>query len=455
MAAWSAPPGIPTPTFGIGELAGAPTHFVDNSHPRATDFLNHYGSPSAPRLSVPDVLPAGSVVEVRGGPYFIGDVTWTLNGTGSRPVFVRGPSQDARPVFQGGDLRLEGSYFIVENIEVTAPDGDNNGRVRFDGSNTHHATLRFSYVHDAPGATGAGILNHSGDDVVIYANEIARIGIIPDRRDVHGLWTGCGTERVWVLDNHIHHNGGDAIQFGHGCWHSPPGPASVYIGHNHLHADEENGIDIKETVGPVVISQNTIHGYRPGRFSGIGEAIRINDEGAQGEIWVLFNRAYDSSACVQPERSKSTGIFVVGNVLHDCAIGVGRGAHFVVGNTIVGTQAGIEGGEAVDNLVTEAAVGVAKGVTRCQRNLLWRAPVGRGASCVETISADPLLAMNGPVPVGLQAGSPAIDAAREAHAVYDRYRSAYGIDIRVDAAGRPRPQGLAWDLGAHEVEVPR
>src|SRR5215207_5004347 len=66
---WKAPLGIPVPAFGITQKAGAATHYVDNSSSAATDTSNPNGSPSKPRLTVPTLLPAGAIVEVRGGPY--------------------------------------------------------------------------------------------------------------------------------------------------------------------------------------------------------------------------------------------------------------------------------------------------------------------------------------------------------------------------------------------------
>jgi len=88
---WSPPIGIPSPAFGIKEchtmyaksqidrgngLAPYPlsadgpyTHYVDNTHAAATDEGNPFGSSGKPRKSIPLLLPAGSVVEVHGGPY--------------------------------------------------------------------------------------------------------------------------------------------------------------------------------------------------------------------------------------------------------------------------------------------------------------------------------------------------------------------------------------------------
>jgi hypothetical protein len=50
----------------------------------------------------------------------------------------------------------------------------------------------------------------------------------------------------------------------------------------------------------------------------------------------------------------------------------------------------------------------------------------------------------------LKPGSPARDAGTD-HPAYGRFRELYGLDIRRDADGRPRPAGRAFDLGAYEA----
>ena len=83
--AYEAPTGIPAPPFGIDE--SRPPHpddwpssevpgyyYVDNTHLSATDTDNEYGYPDQPRQTLPTdigVWPAGTYVEVHGGPYTV------------------------------------------------------------------------------------------------------------------------------------------------------------------------------------------------------------------------------------------------------------------------------------------------------------------------------------------------------------------------------------------------
>jgi hypothetical protein len=94
VGAFDPPVGIPAPSFGIddthavyvGQLyaaggfvnrdsgSGPYTHYVDNSTPDCTDSGSEDGTEVIPRCSPPPAdLPAGTVVELPGGPYLVRD----------------------------------------------------------------------------------------------------------------------------------------------------------------------------------------------------------------------------------------------------------------------------------------------------------------------------------------------------------------------------------------------
>jgi hypothetical protein len=59
------PIGVPEPEFGLVEsCTSAFTHYVDSSHPNATDLDNPYGTLNQPRRTIPRYLAAGSIVEI-------------------------------------------------------------------------------------------------------------------------------------------------------------------------------------------------------------------------------------------------------------------------------------------------------------------------------------------------------------------------------------------------------
>jgi hypothetical protein len=75
--------------------------------------------------------------------------------------------------------------------------------------------------------------------------------------------------------------------------------------------------------------------------------------------------------------------------------------------------------------------------------------IGECEGCRE---GDPLFVDSAAARFDLLPGSPAIDGG-VAEAAYDSYQALYGVDIRVDKAGRRRPQGAAWDMGAYEASA--
>lgn len=455
---WVPPIGIPAPDFGIDDshtmYAGMPgysdagngpyTHYVDNTA-GCTDSGNPSGSPSSPRCTVPTTLAAGSVVEIHGGPYSDGStLQWRMNGTASQPVFIRGIGPNNKPIFRGEQIELTGSYGIVEYIEADQAD------VEWPGPSDHIA-LRHSHVHDHPG-TGAIVDNGQGFNTVIYNNEINNHGTIPSAKDRHGVYTGENTDQVWIVDNHIHHNSGDAIQFCHGCVGLGIGPRRVYIGRNLMHNDEENAIDLKEFVGPVIISENIIHSYVTGPFSGRGEAIRINDEGSQGDVWLLYNEIYDANSAIQPDDSDAT-VYVIGNIMRDINdLTLGSDADFVINNTIYNAATAMGNvGEVRDNIIYNASGTAIQSVSGgCSHNLISNAGSAPG-SCSNTVTDDPQLTFdtNNRL-VGVADTSPAVGAASSDHAVYQTFQSQFGMNIRLDANGNARPAGASWTIGAHE-----
>ena len=448
--AWTPPIGIPAPAFGIEETVddATYTHWVDNSRPCSN---SGNGSPTAPRCTIPTTLAAGSVVQVRGGPYSVGHETWTFGGTAAQPVYVRGPRSGPRPYLgNNADVEMVGRYGIVENLRMRIWTFDDGG---------DHLALRHSEVRDHPGTGAAVGVGSDNRHIVIYDCEIAGNGVIPSSGDHHGInLYDAGIADVWIVDNHIHHNSGDAIQFCHSCNTAGPpndGPARVYIGRNEMHDDEENAIDLKEFIGPVVISQNRMYGYAVGLDSN-GEALRVNDEGAQGQLWIVFNDIWDSELGINADEAAASAIYIVGNEIHDihdtAVYGVplaGSASVRVVDNTIVGVPDAILVGEVRGNIVQATGTAIGAGGGGCSHNLVAEGDVDR--FCANGRSGDPGLVRAGIHVTGLQPESPAVDAGFPGHAAYTTFQNAFGTSIQTDCVGVARPQGSGWDMGAYEL----
>lgn len=443
--------GVPTPAFGLNTRPLTATHFVDNTHIAATDTGNPTGTALRPRRTVPTVLSAGAVVEIRGGPYSTGNLTWTSQGTLERPVFVIGVGN---PLFQGDGMghRLvtAGSFMIVEGLTFNGVKHDIVGQ---------SMSLRNSVIRNT-NTTAVVVL---GNRTVLYNNEIHNNGD-PNaitERDTHGVLVVPGAQYTWILRNNIHHNGGDAIQVGSVAT-TEPVAEYVYIAANYLHEDRENGVDIKMS-RHVVVASNSIAGYYP-RSSSAGEAIVVHNN--PSFVWILNNAVgYASQGIV----CTGADIYIVaGNVIANVR---GNGLNpsnlystsgiltynstrtFHVNNTISASDAGISLGgttptEVVNNIVT--------GLTQATVPIRFSSSTTRAASTVSNNYTGANPGFVDPARGDFRLlGSPLVVDAGMNHFIFAAYRQIYGVAFGADLYGGQRQIGGAVDIGAAEFQPPR
>jgi hypothetical protein len=479
---WRPPIGIPAPPFGITQVAGTPTYYVNNQHASATDSSNPTGTPTRPRATIPTSFPAGAVVEVRGGPYAIGYISWSSAGTASAPVIVKGVGMpvlrggtESRIAMAGANLIVEG--LVIENIQIVmAPDIS-----RF--------ALRFCEVRNySPGRHGSAVAL-DGSDVVAYGNEVHHNGDpnSPTEVDLVGIFAMPSVDRAWILDNHIHHNGGDSVLVG-AATSAEPWAQFVYVGRNQMHEDRENGIDVKQS-RDVILSQNIIYGYVP-RDSSSGEAIVVHN--GPERVWILSNLVASSALGIVGTFAK--GYYVIGNaitrirhVATDTSYtpsNMYKGAGILtygetlnslhINNTIWDSDAGISYGSAstateivnnvVGNLVQPShqlgfSSSVALNLSKVTNNLLSGETRIRISGSIVGCSAMTLCYTGDPRFVDatnanfkLQVGSPAIDRGA-VHPIYQTFRTQYGVDMMTDYTDSPRLIGSTLDLGATEFQT--
>ncbi len=522
---WIAPTGTPAPAFGINQSHymyagktfnygsglqaykdagnGPYTHYVDNTKAGATDTSNPFGTAEKPRLTVPWDLPAGSVVEIHGGPYTYGGSFsyFSGKGTADKPVFIRGYSPDAMPLFQKMSIRVRGEYMIIENLKFKEVW---TGLKTFSGDPfgvNHHVALRNTEMYGLPPTYATVFAVGSGRDVVLYNNYFHDNGDpnYHDENDFHGVWAGQGSQRVWIVDNHSHGHGGDSVQINSNNTAFDTWARWIYIGRNVYYADGENAVDIKQA-RDVIISDNRFYGYKPTNFAHSGSdgtAIVVHYNPA--DVWIINNEIYNSYNGIRT--NGSTRGWIVGNVIHDISapgsnpssawssgaaiITWAQGELNVVGNTIYRVDAGFNSPNSlpamsfVNNIVANLNLSGSRHVAAenstipansLAYNNLFYQPGGTvrirwGSGTYNTVAdwvkstgdgqgsmiADPLLVNMAKNDVRLQAGSPAVDTASTWAHHTNTFKSLYGIELNQDFFAMPRPSGKGLDIGAVEL----
>ena len=319
---WDPPIGIPAPSFGINEdytmyneqsnrnpeltyyessSGGYYTHYIDNTNPNATDSDNPYGTEEKPRQTLPACYPtpypAGSVIEIHGGPYEYGGknslgystVSIICNGTQQYPIFIRGVES---PIFKSFGFILTGTYFIIEKVKLE------NCYTQFNKNNeSSYVSIRDIELYDLRDTTTAinvGISQGTNydqvHDIVVYDSYIHDCGDMEaiQENDRMGVTISYG-HNFWVLNCIMHHMSGDAV---HINTEEPYIGRFAFVGKNTFYSCKENAVDIKE-FSDAIVSENTCYDFHPVSSSD-GTALVNNEDNPHSNIWYLFNYVYDA-----------------------------------------------------------------------------------------------------------------------------------------------------------------
>lgn len=516
QAAWTDITGIPQPSFGVTEVAPErPSnwstevvgfYYVEPSNVEATDSGNVFGTPAMPRASIPDPIPAGSVVELHGR--FDSRVTVNALGTPSDPVFLRGSTYDSRPTL-GLEVFLNGSYLITENIKTEPRDASvGNGSSGFrikEGS--EFITVRNSEVsglgnNNRTGGLSIGTWSYAGTDIVnnilidnLDVHDIGNLNATYDQ-DGHGVTIHGNAQNIWVTNNSMTRNSGDGVQIEAQHNRGREHIHHIYLGNNTAFNNKQTGLWVKHA-RDVIISGNEIYDiHRSDSSSGACTGYQYSAD----NLWFINNKlhnCYQGIYAASGDPGEQTSVYYIGNTIFNInsdmpanphqaggiTIRMSSANHFIVNNTIDDTDIGlsipISSGniEIANNIISgrnepsgwDIYIEAIATNTTADNNVIhhsngisisWNwtnhsslsslfSASGQCGSCIEM---DPLLKPSHEIDIT----SPALNSAEMSnndHVVYSIFTESYGLDIRQDAHGTPRPQ-QHWDIGAFELDLP-
>jgi hypothetical protein len=473
-------------------------YYIDGSDSNCSQQVT-FGSITEPRCRFPSPLPAGSYVEVHGGPYtYTGTIYINSQGTESEPVWIVGAKDNLVKM----SLVLYGTYLYVDGLNI---EGDKGISARpYNDTQTDHIMVRNTTITGSgslsAGSTGLrtnGLPGFQFEGFIGYNNTISYMGDSEAavENDRHAMSTGSYINNVWHLYNNTHHNGGDGVQYSHGGTNAH----HFYYGGNTSYDEGENCVDIKQA-NDVIISENTCYNINSSSSSN-GACMVVHYDPSR--IWFINN---DISECVFGITSSGAyELHIVGNNIHgmreDLAetnsdissyqSGAGVRAYntgntYISNNTITDAVRGIvyealSGYEAdiTGNLIANLRNGEYTGNNAyaimlkgdnttvansdIENNLFYNpvqlyvdgithtdlATLISSGKCYYCITANPLFSPDGH---SLTFGSPAINTGSFSNS-YTVFKNLYGKEITTDILGNDRPYDGLWDIGAYEYAV--
>ncbi len=486
-------------------------YFVEYATGSDTD--NTYGTPTAPRKTIPFPVPAGSYVVVSGNYNYIqNDIKLRGEGTGetwvageSGPVWVVSDTEN-RAEITDKKMLLSGSYVYLDGFYFHS-----GGRIQLGsnqpGSPVDHILIRNSEMKGEVDVAGGVLINTVGlkddpaSDIIIYNNKAHRIGPLDSDVDIDAR--GCSiqsyTSNMWVVNNEFS-NSSAGLQVEAGTLENQPTAHHIYIARNHIFDIAQAGIGIKYALD-IIISENVIHDIIDTPWS---PAKGIGFQYAPDRVWILYNEIYNAYTGIRGGSdnggagTNGKSVFIIGNFIHDATIdgtahngatsGLGieinNGAtpRYIINNTIVNSDIAVANGYYNSTMIIENNVfsntrdfdvmledSYQTGTLSTLRNnhfdaeakITWsngvthdlasfQAAFDKGEGCM---SAAPLFVAANANDFSLQAASTAVAAGLTPSAltldVYDHFETLYGLNIKVDINQVARPTTGAWNMGAY------
>lgn len=492
------------------EVAGY--YFIDNAS--GTDLGRVYGTPAAPRKTLPNPIPVGSRVEISGiySEVAAGIIpivaagngnSWVANTDG--PVFVV-TDPVSQGVLAGGKAVLAGTHLIIDGVNSIH-------RIQFASGNPTYAGNHLTYrnadvdgsVASVEGTAVAMTSDTDGDPKLhhacLYNVSIHDFGpTVPDfDRDYQGLAISDHCEDLYVLDNHIYNMAGSGVAVAVNASNLVPA-TRVWVAGNLIHNCWQSGVWVKNGVD-VVFSQNIIHDIIETPWS---PSKAMGGQYFPEYVWYIFNTVYNVRYGFRAASTTGTGnayMHVIGNIFYDIGLGIpplnspwntctvqfhgGRFRYFI-DNTCVRVMSGLHVSNTTNTNTTEFHGNIIADITHENGHHFYSETTQQSGSVltnnqyyddtalrlrngysggsesdlaawkaatgnsVGDQDGDPLFVDSANNDFSLNFGSPCVNSNTK-HPVYDQFLSDYGMDISVDIKELIRPIVSGdWDRGAIE-----
>jgi hypothetical protein len=348
-----------------------------------TDSGRTYGTPSAPRKTIPNPVPAGARVELAAGAYgggtlaageYSGAAELDLTAAGTSAAWAAGSAGPAW-IIGANSLAsimtcpwiMHGSYCYIDGIKWP--------RIRYyrlqigsGGADypSDHFLIRNCEM-DGAGGVGAygmiiaGKLGFINQHTIIYNNIIHGYGNMATTidEDNNALATGDYCFDLWVVNNTMHTCTAGIRAGSAGGAAGPETCQRLYIGGNHVYNILQSGIWVKYSQN-VVFSSNYVHDIVDTPWS---PSKCIGAQYAPKGLWMIYNRLEAGRygvliSSTEGSLTETWPVYIIGNVItgarqpsgtYTSLGGYGNGAiavwgsneRYIVGNTVFDNCSGI------------------------------------------------------------------------------------------------------------------
>jgi hypothetical protein len=322
-------------------------HYVDISDRRASDDERH-GSKDRPWRTLEyafQQLRPGDTLLVREGTYQNETIVLTEQNSGRHdaPIIVKAYPGETVVLQDGKPIRFYGAtWWIIDGLNFERPQGPSIqlGQHRaLDNQLTvaaEHITIMNCGFQDAQ---YAAIPIFYGYDISIQSNRFRRIRpgtpFAEQGRETNAVVVKYIGDRIEIRDNQFEDVGSDGVHIGSQAYVPGSDIGDVEVVANEFWVNRpyagilgnvgENGIDVKKCRGPILISGNKIHGFRPttpqqDASGAYGEGLIVH--GDARNVTIEGNLFYDNTVHLSIAQGAGQGpqnITIFNNVLRESA----------------------------------------------------------------------------------------------------------------------------------------